>query len=391
MTDEKKLLAEDFVLTDDHLDGGLRGIPVGTCRTSAVSADEGVSYRGYPITDLADLSCEDVIYLLFHGELPSGDQAKSFSEDLGRRSEVDPAVFDLVARLPESGHPMEALIAAVMFLGMTGKTEDNDYREDALNLVARSSAVVAAVFRVKNGWGDPIAPRTDLPFHENFAHMMGCPGGHEVLADLLRMFYVLHADHGGGNLSTFVGKAVASGLADTYSSMAGALAALYGPRHGRANQECLEFVKRIGTFDPAEAESRVRAVMADGGVVYGYGHAVLRAEDPRATIQFAFGEKHFADDENFKIARTLRQVVPSILKEHPKISNPYPNVDAVSGSLLHAAGLKDSRFYTLLFGWSRIAGISAQIVDEREVLRGGKGVPIYRPRFIAVDQPRRRR
>lgn len=80
--------------------------------------------------------------------------------------------------------------------------------------------------------------------------------------------------------------------------------------------------------------------------------------------------------------------MPPILKEHEKIANPYPNVDAVSGSLLHAAGLTDDDYYTVLFGWSRVVGIGAQIVDERTVLRGGKGVPIYRPRFVAENQAR---
>ena len=118
---------------------------------------------------------------------------------------------------------------------------------------------------------------------------------------------------------------------------------------------------------------------------------MLRAEDPRATIQYEFGKKHFGDDLNVATALSLRKVVPTVLKENPKISNPYPNVDAISGSLLNAAGLKDPDFYTLLFGWSRVAGIAAQIVDERTTLRGGKGVPIYRPRFIGEEQPPRRR
>jgi citrate synthase len=196
-------------------------------------------------------------------------------------------------------------------------------------------------------------------------------------------------DHGGGNLSTFVGKAVASGKSDMYSSIASAMAALYGPRHGRANQECLAFVKSIGTSEPAAVEARVREIMAAGGLVYGFGHAVLREEDPRARIQYAFGQKHFPDHELVKTALSLRTVVPPILKENPKISNPYPNVDAVSGSLLTAAGLTDPDYYTLLFGWSRVAGIAAQIVDERTFPGKKDGLPIYRPKYIARDQPSR--
>ena len=133
-------------------------------------------------------------------------------------------------------------------------------------------------------------------------------------------------------------------------------------------------MKEVGTSDPAAAEAFIRQRLADGGLIYGFGHAVLRAEDPRARIQYAFGKEHFPGDPLVQTVLTLRDVVPKVLKENPKISNPYPNVDAVSGSLLSAAGLEDPDFYTMLFGWSRVAGIGAQIVDERLTLRDGKGV-----------------
>ena len=386
-----RFLGEPFTITDEHLNTGLRGFPVGTLRTSDVDPVEGVSYVGYPIADLADLPCEDVIYLLFHKELPTPEQAKAFNADLSRRAPVPKEALDCLARLPMSGHPMEWLIVGLELLGMTGKTANCDWREDALNLVARTNTLVAAIFRIKNGWGAPIAPRTDLPFHENFAQMLGAPGAHPQLADLLRLFYVLHMDHEGGNLSTFTGKAVASGHADQYASMAGAMAALYGPLHGRANQECLEFVKQVPTSDPDGAREYVTKHVKAGGKMPGFGHAVLRAEDPRAKIQYAYGAKHFGDNKLVKTAITLREVVPAILKEHTRTKDPYPNVDAISGSLMSAAGLSNPDFYTVLFGWSRVSGISAQIVDERAVMRDGKGVPIYRPRYLPENQSPRRR
>jgi citrate synthase len=112
----------------------------------------------------------------------------------------------------------------------------------------------------------------------------------------------------------------------------------------------------------------------------------LRTEDPRATVQFALGEKICPDDENFKIITTLREVAPRVLGENPKISNPNANVDIASGALLHHIGLTDPTYYTTFFGWARVAGIGAQIVDERSVMRGGKGTPLYRPKYIAEGQ-----
>jgi len=382
--------AADSVLLEirkSQLNTGLRGYPVGTCRSSSVNKELGVSYGGYPIAELATLPSEDVIHLLMHKHLPDADEAKAFADELRSRGAVDPRVFELLGNLPKDGHPMEWFITGLVYLAMTGKT--GDYAEDGLNLIARSSALTAAIFRLREGWGDPIPADPSLSFAENFAHMLGAPAAHAKLGELLGLFHVLHMDHGGGNLSTFTGKAVASSHAGMYVSMAAAMAALYGPLHGRANQECLKFVQEVGTSDPAAVEKFVRQKLKDGSKIFGFGHAVLRAEDPRARVQYEFGAKNFADSELVKTAIALREVVPPILKESPKIQNPYPNVDAISGSLMHAAGLVEPEYYTVLFGWSRVVGIAAQIIDERVRMRDGKGVPIYRPRFIAEDQPDR--
>ena len=115
----------------------------------------------------------------------------------------------------------------------------------------------------------------------------------------------------------------------------------------------------------------------------------MRAEDPRARLLIELGSEICPDDSNFKIAKSLREVVPNILKEIPKISNPYPNVDLASGSLLHSVGFRKPDYYTTFFGWARVAGISAQIMDERNA-RGGRGTPIYRPKYIAKNQPRKK-
>jgi citrate synthase len=295
----------------------------------------------------------------------------------------------MIKSLPKEGHPMEWLIAGLTFLGMLCKT--GNYREDGLNVVAQMPEVVAAIYRIRSGWGDPIASKPELGLMENFVQMMGVPGADaDKLTALMRVFYVLHMDHGGGNLSTFVGKAVASGKSDTYASLGASMAGLYGPLHGRANQECLEFLDRCNTNDPDAVEQFVRDEMAAGRSIFGFGHAVLRAEDPRAGVQYELGKKLCADDPLYQRAVIMRERAVKVLKESPKVKNPYPNVDAVSGTLLRACGLTDAEYYTVLFGLARCSGISAQIVDERLVHRGGKGVAIYRPDDIPVNQPRRR-
>jgi len=382
VTDEGNHLLD---LTESHLDIGMRGVPVGTCRTSFVTPGEGVHYCGYPITELAGMVPEDVVYLLHNKELPTPEQSEAFRADLARRAVMPGDLGPIFSALPKDGHPMDWLAVGIQTLGMWDSA--NDWKEDALNLVARMPRLMGMLFRYREGRTEGI-PNDDpsLSMIERFTNTLQLDVDQEKLARVLSVYLVLHMDHGGGNLSTFVGKAVASGHATLYSAMASSMNALSGPLHGRANQSCLEFVLRVGTSDPEEVEQFVRGELAAGRPVFGFGHAVLRSEDPRATAQFALGEEICPDDENFRIIRTLREVAPRVLAENPKISNPNANVDIASGALLHHVGLKNPSYYTTFFGWARVAGIGAQIFDERVVMRNGKGVPIYRPKYFARDQ-----
>ena len=382
MSDENSL----FELTSSHLNTGMRGIPVGTCRTSFVTPTEGVHYCGYPISELASKLPEDVIYLLFNKELPNPEQSSAFQEELKSRGAIPDGTEQVLASLPIDGHPMDWLSIGIHTLGMLGG--EGDWKSDALNLVARMPRLLGLIFRYREGRSDNI-PADDLSLDlvGRFTNTLDFGDVDKSIMDqVIATYLVLHMDHGGGNLSTFAGKAVASGHASVYSSMAGAMNALSGPLHGRANQSCFEFVKKIGTSDPDEVEAFVRGELNARRPVFGFGHAVLRAEDPRATVQFALGEKICPEDEYFKTIRVLREIAPKVLSENPKISNPNANVDIASGTLLNYVGLSDPEYYTTFFGWARVAGIGAQIVDERTVMRGGKGTPIYRPKYIAEEQ-----
>ncbi len=203
----------------------------------------------------------------------------------------------------------------------------------------------------------------------------------------MRLFNVIHFDHCGGNLSTFVGKAVASGLEHMYGSLAAAMTALAGPRHGRANQDCLEFVQSVleevgENAKPSDVEQLIRRKLENNELVFGFGHAVLRVEDPRATVCYQYCQKHFPNHPLVKIAFFSARKGAEVLKENPKISDPYPNIDAITGSMLTAAGFPYPDYFTILFGLSRCVGIAIQIVYERMEARGGKGTPIIRPLYL---------
>lgn len=380
-----------FEIFPNNLETGMRGYPVGYCTTSKVDPYEGLFYKGIPILELTNYSPEEVICLLSKGYLPSKEELNLFSQKLLEKSEVSPQVIQQIRQLPRGAHPMELFSTALMLLGMYEST--GDYEEDALNVIAKLPQITAEVINHHAGWETVSFSQPELGYIENFTHMLNCPNKDtEGLNRVLKTFHILHVDHGGGNLSTFVGKAVSSSLEDMYGSLSSAMNALAGPLHGRANQSCLEMVKEICSIlgenlSESSIEDVLRNKMRNKELIYGFGHAVLRIEDPRASIQYALAEELYPDHPFVKCALLLRKTAPRILKENPRIQNPYPNVDAISGSLLTAAGFPFHEYYTVLFGMARCVGIALQIVYERCLAREGRGVPIYRPKYIYSEFP----
>jgi len=381
-------MSEDvlFTITKEHLETGLRGFPVGYCTTSHVDPQKGLFYLGRPVTELSTWQPEQVIYFLYHGKEGNKQELEKFSEMIKQRSCCSRQVIAAIEALPRQGHPMKLFCIALLLLGMH-ESADN-YADDCLNIIAKIPHLAAAVINHHAGFGKTPEPRLDLGYMENFCYMLQVPDKREKeLVSVMNLFNILHYDHGGGNLSTFVGKAVASGLEDMYGSICAAMCALEGPRHGRANQDCLEFVRGVLTelgekATAKQVEELIRKRLLEKKLVFGFGHAVLRVEDPRATLQYDFVQKYYPDHPLVKIALLLRTEGPKVLLENPKISDPYPNVDAISGTMLTAAGFAYPEYYTVLFGLSRCIGIAMQIVYERTEARGGKGTPIVRPKYL---------
>jgi citrate synthase len=204
--------------------------------------------------------------------------------------------------------------------------------------------------------------------------------------ELMRLYLTIHADHEGGNVSAHTTHLVGSALADPYLSFAAGMNGLAGPLHGLANQEVvrwiLEMQKSLGTDRPSNEQigEYVKKTLADGKVVPGYGHAVLRKTDPRFTAQAEFAKKHMPEDPLVNTVWRVFETVPPILQSLGKIKNPWPNVDAHSGALLLHYGLKEYDYYTVLFGVSRGLGVLAAQVWSRAL-----GFPIERPKSVTTE------
>lgn len=385
-----------FQITTDLLETGLRGYPVGYCTTSSVDPMKGLHYRGMPIDALHHKSPEEIMYLLFYGALPSKSQLDVFCEELQRRAFLDADFFEKLTFFPKTASPMKVFVTALLLAGTLYGT--NDYTEDALNCIAKAPLIAGGIIRYLKGDDEKWSIQEAIhkkSWIDRLLAAMGqkvVEGAHqENLQEVMRLFMVLHMDHGGGNLSTFVGKAIASGLEDMYGSLAGALLALEGPRHGRANQDCIDFLKRIlGKYGEKIDVESLKTILQDeilrGELIYGYGHAVLRVEDARATVFYDLAEKKYMSNSLVRLALLLRKVAPSVLSQNPKIADPYPNVDAISGPVLLAAGFPYTDCMPLLFGTSRIVGIARQIMYERLEARNGKGTPIVRPKYLYRDE-----
>ena len=375
--------------------GGMRGVRGLICETSAVSADEGLIIRGNKLLDMTHISPEEVFYLLLTGDLPDQDATIDIQSQFSKYQNVPEYIWDILSAMPKDSHPMTMLSTAIQSMQVESlfvKKYDegipkSDYwkwtLEDGIRLIGVLPGIAAGIYRMRFNKGDLIEPNDQLDWAGNFAHMLGFDN--EDFKKLMRLYLMLHCDHEGGNVSAFSSLTVSSALSSTYLSVVAGLNGLAGPLHGLANQECLKFVLEVrdhfkGAPSNKDLEEFCWDRLQNGRVIPGYGHAVLRCPDPRFTAFLSFGKDHILDDDVFSIVESLFEVVPPVLKKHGKAKNPWPNVDAASGSLLYFYGLKEFNYYTVLFSISRTMGIIAQMVINRAM-----GIPIMRPKSVTTD------
>merc|ERR1719478_1266524 len=270
-----------------------------------------------------------------------------------------------------------------------GTMKKGDYWEfvldDALTLLAQIPMLAAKIYRRTFHDGKMIPPRKDLDWAGNFAHMLGVSND-EKFKDAIRLYLTLHADHEGGNVSGHTSHVVASALSDPFYAWSAGNCGLAGPLHGLANQECLSWLnatmKELQGKEPTVQviTAFAKKTLASGKVIPGFGHAVLRNTDPRYTLEHDFAMKNLPNDPTFKLADACLQAIPPVLKASGKAKNPYPNVDALSGTILKYYGLTQADFYTVVFSVSRCLGVMAQLVTSRIL-----GLAIERPNSVTLE------
>ena len=386
---------------------GMRGMTGLVTETSLLDAQEGIRFRGYSIPELreklpkapggSEPLPEGLFYLMLIGDLPSEEDVQHITSVLQRRSHVPNHVFHTIEALPLNTHPMTQFVVAIMALqtesqfskkyaaGLNKKDYWEAVFDDSMDLIARLPRVAAYIYRRKYKFGDHIQPNGLLDWAGNYAHMLGYED--DTFKELMRLYMTIHADHEGVNVSAHATHLVGSALSDPYLSFAAGMNGLAGPLHGLANQEVVKWIfemqEELKTDMPTRQQigDYVKKTLNEGKVVPGYGHAVLRKTDPRFTAQMEFGKKHMPDDKLVQTVWNIYEVVPPILQSIAKIKNPWPNVDAHSGSLLVHFGMKEYEYYTVLFGVSRALGVLASLCWDRAL-----GYPLERPKSVTTEQ-----
>jgi len=392
-------------VTIDQVYGGIRGVQIQVSDISYVDPLEGIRIRGYTIPELLKVLPRSegsefplaggLYYMLMANQLPTPAEAWLIEAEWQCRRMMPEEVYDVIRAMPADTHPMTLFSMGILALqgesnfareyatGIHKLDYWETYLEDSLNLTAKLPSLAAFIYNLKYRKDDQIEPHPDLDWSANFAHMIG-KGEDREYQDLCRLFFLLHSDHEGGNVSAHAAHLVGSALSDVYLACSAGMNGLAGPLHGLANQECIRWLLDVrAQFDQFPTRQQIRdfavQTLKNGKVIPGYGHAVLRITDPRFTAQLEFAKKYMPDDELFRLVNLVYEVVPDVLKESGKVKNPWPNVDAINGTLQYHYGVREFDFYTVLFGVSRILGLTAHVVWSRVL-----GKPIERPKSLTT-------
>ena len=369
---------------------GLAGVPAATSSISDVDGQRGIlEYRGIRVETLcADSSYLETAYLLLFGHLPSAAEFQEWNRDVTHHRRIKFSIVDLLKCLPEHGHPMDALQAAVAALGMfypgrNVKDVENNYWS-AVRLVAKLPTIVAAWARLRHG-DDPIPPRDDLGFSENFLYMLTESVAPALWADIFDDCLILHAEHT-MNASTFTGLVTASTLADPYTVVASSIGALKGPLHGGANEEVVVMLREIGTAE--KAKSYVARAMGNKKKLMGFGHRVYKVKDPRATVLQQLCRRLFSEFGSSPLYEVALEVEASA-GEALNSKGIYPNVDFYSGIIYDKMGI-DIDLFTPLFAMSRVSGWLAHWLEQLRENKLFRPDQIYsgehnRP-YVPIDQ-----
>jgi citrate synthase len=340
---------------------GLRGVAAASSSISDVNGEKGeLIYQGYSIHDLATYSTfEEVVFLLWHKRLPKATELAELKRSLAAQYALPAEILDTMRRFPREADPIDVLRTAVSALEFYDKSARDLSRENALKtatrLTAQFPALVAASDRLRRGL-EPVEPDPNQNIATNFLYMLKGEMPSEHDAAVFDKCLILHADHE-LNASTFAARVIAGTLASIYAGVTGAIAALSGPLHGGANTAVMKTLLEIGSLE--NVESFIKRALTEKRKIMGFGHAVYRTEDPRATHLRQFSKELGEQAGDTKWYEMSRRVEEVMMKE----KGLFANVDFFSASAYYSMGIPLDLF-TPIFAVSRISGWTGHILEQ---------------------------
>jgi citrate synthase len=337
---------------------GLEGIVANTTAISDVRGDIGqLIYAGYDINELAGrVTFEEVIHLLWHGELPNTAQLEALTSKLRAQRSLPEAVVAFLKTVPHSACPMDVIRTGVSMLGLFDHLEGESANyERAVAITAKIGIIAAYFHRIRQGKDLPPV-RTDLSEAAHFLYLINGVEPTKEATDTLDVAYVLHADHG-MNASTFSARVTVATLSDVYSAITSAIGTLKGPLHGGANEGVIHMLQEIGSEDKVDAW--LEEQLAKKAKIMGIGHRVYKVLDPRAPHLRNMAIKLTEQLGEPKWIR-MSERIAEVMRERKHLN---ANVDFYSATVYYSLGIPTDLF-TPIFAISRTAGWTAHVLEQ---------------------------
>ncbi len=359
---------------------GLAGVIAGESAVCEVSANAGLTYRGYDVHEVSGKApFEEVAYLLLMGELPTAAQLDTLRNQLVAERELPRQVVEMLTLLPRDMHPMDKLRTG--FSTLCGYDPDlNDHSHDAnlrksIRIISKIATLTTTCWRLGHG-KEPIAPRADLSHCANFLWCFEGKVPEPWRVRAMDILFLLYAEHE-FNASTFAARVTASTLADIYAALTTAIATLKGPLHGGANEESMKMLMDIAK--PERAEAWVKDRLSRKERVMGFGHRVYKTGDSRVPVL-----RELAREIGQRLGQAHWVAIGEALdKVMDREKNLYANADLYAAPVFYMMGIP-ADLNTPLFACSRASGWSAHVIEQHDNNR------LIRPRCKYVGVPDRK-
>ena len=360
---------------------GLEGVTAAATHIAEVDGANGLlTLRGYDIRELIGrVTFEEVTYLLWHGRLPNRQEYATLRDEMNRARELPPAAIAALRELAPHTGGMHMLRMAAAMLSLDDPDVDsldiNASRRRAARLQGQIPALVAHTWRLKNGQ-EPVPAKPEYGLAAGFLYMLEGEEPSQARIDGFNAYLSVIAEHG-LNASTFTGRVVISTNSDMVSALTAAICALKGPAHGGVPGPVLHMLEEIGA--PEQAEPWVRAELAAGRRIMGFGHRIYKVRDPRAAVLTAAVERMAAatgERTLLELTQAVEQTTVKVLAEVKPGQDLYANVELYAGLILHTVGIP-SEIFTSMFAIGRTAGWTAHMIEQLHGNRLMRPLSVY--------------